>query len=54
MACVDKSDAQSQKYTNDIGNCLKWERVDGAPDRTRTCNPEFRRLVLYPVELRAP
>ena len=23
------------------------------PDRTRTCNPQLRRLVLYPVELRA-
>ena len=26
----------------------------GAPDRNRTCNPQLRRLVLYPVELRAP
>ena len=25
----------------------------GAPDRTRTCNPQIRSLVLYPVELRA-
>src|SRR5690606_16215848 len=25
----------------------------GAPDRDRTCNPQLRRLVLYPVELRA-
>ena len=25
-----------------------------APCRTRTCNPEIRSLVLYPVELRAP
>ena len=25
----------------------------GAPDRNRTCNPQLRRLVLYPVELRA-
>ncbi len=23
------------------------------PDRNRTCNPQLRRLVLYPVELRA-
>jgi hypothetical protein len=25
----------------------------GAPGRTRTCNSKLRRLVLYPVELRA-
>src|SRR3989338_217583 len=25
----------------------------GVPDRNRTCNPQLRRLVLYPVELRA-
>jgi hypothetical protein len=27
---------------------------DGAPGRTRTCNRQLRRLMLYPVELRAP
>ena len=26
---------------------------NGLPDRNRTCNPQLRRLVLYPVELRA-
>ena len=26
----------------------------GVPDRNRTCNPQLRRLVLYPIELRAP
>jgi hypothetical protein len=25
----------------------------GLPGRTRTCDPQLRRLVLYPVELRA-
>ena len=25
----------------------------GLPDRDRTCNPQLRRLVLYPIELRA-
>ena len=25
----------------------------GLPDRNRTCNPQLRRLVLYPIELRA-
>ena len=25
----------------------------GAPGRTRTCNPQLRRLMLYPIELRA-
>ena len=27
--------------------------IHGVPDRNRTCNPQLRRLVLYPVELRA-
>ena len=27
--------------------------LNGLPDRNRTCNPQLRRLVLYPVELRA-
>ena len=27
--------------------------VNGAPGRTRTCNPQLRRLMLYPVELQA-
>nr|SPS05940.1 conserved protein of unknown function [Candidatus Nitrotoga fabula] len=27
--------------------------VIGVPDRNRTCNPQLRRLVLYPIELRA-
>ena len=26
---------------------------NGLPDRNRTCNPQLRRLVLYPIELRA-
>ena len=41
-----------------IANCgfIFWElRIavfSGDPGRTRTCNPQFRRLMLYPVELR--
>ncbi len=37
-----------------------WVRVasvlsnQGAADRNRTCNPQLRRLVLYPVELPPP
>ena len=27
--------------------------INGAPGRTRTCNPQLRRLMLYPVELQA-
>ena len=27
--------------------------LDGVPDRNRTCNPQLRRLVLFPIELRA-
>ncbi len=26
----------------------------GAPGTTRTCDPQLRKLVLYPTELRAP
>ena len=32
---------------------LRYFPKDGAPDRNRTCNPQIRSLVLYPVELRA-
>jgi hypothetical protein len=28
-------------------------RADGAPGRTRTCDPRLRRPMLYPAELRA-
>ena len=31
-----------------------FQKHSGVPDRNRTCNPQLRRLVLYPVELRAP
>src|ERR1700730_10077177 len=27
-------------------------RIDGVPGRTRTCDPQFRRLLLYPPALR--
>ncbi len=28
--------------------------LSGTPDRSRTCDPRFRKAVLYPTELRAP
>lgn len=28
--------------------------ISGVPDRTRTCDPQFRKLLLYPAELRGP
>ena len=35
----------------------KWAQIChrgiGAPDRSRTCDPHLRRVVLYPAELRA-
>ena len=36
-------------------NSVSLASIDfrGAPDRTRTYNPQLRRLMLYPVELRA-
>lgn len=52
-ARVDNSFCRPQKYTGALVSC-RPEKNHGAPDRSRTCNPEFRRLVLYPVELRAP
>ena len=30
------------------------QALPGAPGTTRTCDPQFRKLVLYPTELRAP
>jgi hypothetical protein len=32
-------------------NSLIIEKGNGAPGRTRTCNPQVRSLVFYPVEL---
>jgi hypothetical protein len=32
---------------------LSYRKI-GAPERSRTPNPQIRSLVLYPVELRAP
>ena len=32
----------------------KAYNIAGAPYRTRTCDPQLRRLLLYPTELRAP
>jgi hypothetical protein len=29
-------------------------KADGAPGKARTCDPRFRKPVLYPAELRAP
>ena len=39
-------------YTNYIWTIAKLIN-NGVPDRDRTCNPQLRRLVLYPIELRA-
>ena len=46
-------------YPPDRGSCLKHDFIErkwkksGTPDRTRTCNIQFRKLTLYPIELRA-
>ena len=34
-------------------NLLDCSERNGAPDMNRTCNPQIRSLVLYPVELQA-
>ena len=31
---------------------IQGREAYGAPDRTRTCNPQLRRLMLYPIEPR--
>lgn len=31
---------------------VDYEKVLGAPDRDRTCDLQFRKLTLYPTELR--
>ena len=36
------------------GKLMSNNRVDGAPERIRTSDPQIRSLVLYPAELRAP
>jgi hypothetical protein len=40
-------------YTHHGTRILVQRAANGAPGRTRTCNPRLRRPVLYPVELRA-
>ena len=35
-----------------LGAALNHEKI-GAPERSRTPNPQIRSLVLYPIELRA-
>ena len=35
-------------------NYLSLQVLTNTPDRIRTCNPRFRRPMLYPIELRAP
>src|SRR5437762_12407471 len=40
---------QQDRLSNGGHKCLK----NGAPERSRTPNPQIRSLVLYPVELRA-
>jgi hypothetical protein len=41
--------------TNDlyVSRCPRKSLKIGAPERSRTPNPQIRSLVLYPVELRA-
>jgi hypothetical protein len=38
----------------DVSNSLSRLQENGAPERSRTPNPQIRSLVLYPIELRAP
>ena len=32
--------------------CFLYNDKAGDPDRIRTCDPQFRKLMLYPAELR--
>ncbi len=41
-------DKDSKKAMN---NAFDTKKGNGAPGRTRTCNPQVRSLVFYPVEL---
>ena len=42
-----------QSYLDAARDLALGEVVAGAPGRTRTCDPRFRKPVLYPAELRA-
>jgi hypothetical protein len=44
----------SRPSINRLRRCSPTRRADGAPGRTRTCDPRLRRPMLYPAELRAP
>ena len=42
---------RQEKVSNLSANDLIFRRI-GVPGRTRTCDPQFRKLLLYPAELR--
>ena len=56
-SAVAKLANRSSRLAKSNANSLKRKSENeegGAPGRTRTCDPELRRHVLYPAELRAP
>jgi hypothetical protein len=51
LNCGNKSQ-QSIKSTSHINFLIYWDYgIEGDPDRSRTCDPQLRRLLLYPTEL---
>ncbi len=53
FVCADTTIPRNPDAATPLKNPALFSKC-GAPDRNRTCNPQLRRLVLYPVELRAP
>ena len=52
FVCADTTIPRNPDAATPLKNPALFSKC-GAPDRNRTCNPQLRRLVLYPVELRA-
>ena len=43
---------EQPEVTHPAYNLLIYLEESGVPGRTRTCDPQFRKLLLYPAELR--
>ncbi len=52
----DRNLGACERHSDASRKAQKRQGIDriGGPDRIRTCDPQFRKLMLYPAELRDP
>ena len=50
---VTNAKSDFQKHRDELRALRAFPCFPSTPGRTRTCNPRFRRPMLYPIELRA-